>query len=65
MDYPKVKGGNFYLDPDTLEQVIVDGKPVLTVIGGSGGEGAAVLVREHNNNPDAHSAIELDCGDLG
>lgn len=54
----KTPGGEFYVD-DTQFKVDYSNNS-LTLIGGSSGS-----VSEHNNDPDAHAAIELDCGDMG
>lgn len=54
----KTPGGEFYVD-DTQFKVDYSNNS-LTLIGGSSGS-----VSEHNNDPDAHTAIELDCGDMG
>lgn len=54
--------GGFYYDTDTMEVIQQDGKDIFTIIGG-GGEGGSIT--RHNNDPEAHELIQLDCGDLG
>lgn len=54
----KTPDGGFYVD-DTQFYVDYEENSI-SLIGGSGGS-----VTAHNNDPDAHTAIELDCGDLG
>lgn len=55
----KTPGGEFYVD-DTQFQVDYSNNSLI-LIGGSG-DPSSVLA--HNNNPNAHQVIELDCGDL-
>ena len=56
----KTPGGEFYLDASQFE---VDYSANLVTLKAGGGGDAAV--QQHNNDPNAHQAIGLDCGDLG
>lgn len=56
----KTPGGEFYLDASQFE---VDYSTNLVTLKAGGGGDAAV--QQHNNDPNAHQTIGLDCGDLG
>ena len=56
----KTPGGEFFLDASQFE---VDySVNLVTLKAGAGGDAA---VQQHNNDPNAHQSIDLDCGDLG
>lgn len=57
----KTPGGEFYVD-DTQFNVDYVNNSVTLINGGGGG---AAVVEQHNDDPNAHQVIELDCGDLG
>lgn len=56
----KTPGGEFYVD-DTQFKVDYNDNSIIFI----GGGGSAETVEEHNDDPDAHQAIEFDCGNLG
>lgn len=57
----KTPGGEFYVD-DTQFKVDYNDNSIIFI---GGGGGSSETVEEHNDDPDAHQTIELDCGNLG
>lgn len=55
----KSPDGGFYVDEEQFE-VDYENNSIIIKGGGSSSE----TVEQHNANPNAHSAIQLDCGDL-
>lgn len=55
----KSPDGGFFVDDEQFE---VDYENNSIIIKGDGS--SSETVEQHNANPNAHSAIQLDCGDL-
>lgn len=55
----KTPDGSFYVDDEQFD-VDYENNSIIIKGGGSSSE----TIEQHNANPNAHSAIQLDCGDL-